>query len=702
MPVKFSVLCFAVLSSLFGLSALPAQESSLPLGAGVAPYLSVPVGRDASVFKLGGGSDLFARWHFSGLPLATGVVVDYAWVPSSDPLTSLSIVGLGGQVAWSWPLTKVLAVSTEASIGGFFARLNDSSGTSGVNSWFQGGAGLEFLVTDSWIVAGQADVRSRTGLMNDARFSLLARYQPPRAGVPIIDFRMPPGYSPLLKEKRGLKLTAYQAEPIFPVFLKYYDTHDLARVILHNYEGASAERISLNLEFKGYMDGPRDLIVPVTMSPGEDSVVDLQALFNERLLTVAETTKLSANLTLNYTQGGVEYHESYSPSLVVQFRNGMTWDDDRHVAAFISSHDPATFGYGRGVLASTRDSLIPGLNPEIQTAMAFHTALRQSGLVYVKDPTSAFNNQNMAAVDSLQFPQETLTSRSGDCDDLTILWCSLMESVGIETAAITVPGHILMAFALSATPEQALALWGSADDFLIRDGKVWVPFETTMIRDHFLDAWQSAAHQIISQKADVKFLPIHDAWNTFPPVVVSGTTQAPAVPGTAKLNAEFKTAVGAYVEDQLRPRADQIQADLKAAPASQGPKFENKLGILYAKYGQYPQATEIFKKLALKNYRPAQVNLGNTFLLTDQPKAAIEPFLNVLKTQPDDKVALAGLALAYQGSGDEVHWKASMERLAKIDQNQAGQLEALKPGADGNGNRADDVSQKQGLLTWKE
>ncbi len=34
----------------------------------------------------------------------------------------------------------------------------------------------------------------------------------------------------------------------------------------------------------------------------------------------------------------------------------------------------------------------------------------------------------------------------GDCDDLSILVCSLFEAVAIDTAFITVPGHIFMAF----------------------------------------------------------------------------------------------------------------------------------------------------------------------------------------------------------------------------------------------------------------
>jgi transglutaminase-like putative cysteine protease len=44
--------------------------------------------------------------------------------------------------------------------------------------------------------------------------------------------------------------------------------------------------------------------------------------------------------------------------------------------------------------------------------------------------------------DSLNYPYQTLFYRGGDCDDLSILFCSLMESLGVASAFITVPGHI--------------------------------------------------------------------------------------------------------------------------------------------------------------------------------------------------------------------------------------------------------------------
>ncbi|MFW6293995.1 MAG: hypothetical protein ACOC7V_16970, partial [Spirochaetota bacterium] len=64
-------------------------------------------------------------------------------------------------------------------------------------------------------------------------------------------------------------------------------------------------------------------------------------------------------------------------------------------------------------------------------------------------------SEDRGAVDFLQFPRQTLTYSSGDCDDLTALYIALLESVGVDTAFITVPGHIYAAFAVETSPEEA-------------------------------------------------------------------------------------------------------------------------------------------------------------------------------------------------------------------------------------------------------
>jgi len=43
-------------------------------------------------------------------------------------------------------------------------------------------------------------------------------------------------------------------------------------------------------------------------------------------------------------------------------------------------------------------------------------------------------------------PRETLRLRTGDCDDLAVLYAALLENVGIDTALVDVGDHVLTMF----------------------------------------------------------------------------------------------------------------------------------------------------------------------------------------------------------------------------------------------------------------
>src|SRR5690606_3469675 len=90
--------------------------------------------------------------------------------------------------------------------------------------------------------------------------------------------------------------------------------------------------------------------------------------------------------------------------------------------------------------------------------MQNYRALRQAFLLanglgayrvqYIEDPASPFaqNQTSAAVVDTVRFPRETLFYQSGDCDDTTALLATLFESVGIQAAILTSPGHVFLAF----------------------------------------------------------------------------------------------------------------------------------------------------------------------------------------------------------------------------------------------------------------
>ncbi|MCK5674038.1 MAG: hypothetical protein KAH95_11720, partial [Spirochaetales bacterium] len=218
----------------------------------------------------------------------------------------------------------------------------------------------------------------------------------------------------------------------------------MGSVLLYNNESSPVTDIVLTLFVERYMDNPKECPVPAEVESKEEVKVDLYALFSDSVLEITEGTKVSAKLTLEYVLKGKTKTVEYTESLELYDRNATTWDDDRKAAAFVTAKDPAVLEFSKRVAGWTQGAGSRAVNKNLSMAIALHEALRLYGLSYVVDPKTPFAefSQDKLTVDFLQFPRQTLTYTAGDCDDLSILYSALLESVGIETAFITVPGHI--------------------------------------------------------------------------------------------------------------------------------------------------------------------------------------------------------------------------------------------------------------------
>lgn len=118
------------------------------------------------------------------------------------------------------------------------------------------------------------------------------------------------------------------------------------------------------------------------------------------------------------------------------------------------------------------------------------------GLNYVSDP--------LATSDYVQFPLETIQVRGGDCDDLSVLFAALFESIGIETALIDYsasPGlrHVTVLVNTGLYPEEAHLITSNEKKYFIKrdiygEERVWIPLEVTEFRG-FNDSWEAGAER---------------------------------------------------------------------------------------------------------------------------------------------------------------------------------------------------------------
>ena len=281
--------------------------------------------------------------------------------------------------------------------------------------------------------------------------------------------------SEMMSGSARIKIERSEQYRIFPVSWAWYENNSVALLEVTNEEINKITDVSISFFIDSFMGQPYAFAELPAIKPGESTQVYVTALFNEVMLGLTENTIANGVVQVQYRSLGALKETIIPMQMPVFHRNTMSWDDDRRAAAFVSPRDGSARIFSRYVqnmvdlhLRSnpTSYSSVPH---NVRYAAAMFETLRLYGTTYVIDPASSYSalSEDAAALDSLNFPYETLKFRGGDCDDLSILFCSLLEVIGIETAFITIPGHIYMAF------EVGSADWrqGSGDIFEI-NGKI--------------------------------------------------------------------------------------------------------------------------------------------------------------------------------------------------------------------------------------
>jgi hypothetical protein len=256
------------------------------------------------------------------------------------------------------------------------------------------------------------------------------------------------------------------------------------------------------------------------LAPGESVEVPVTALFNEVMTSLSNGVNASGIIQMQYRSLGAKKESTLALQMPIYNRNSLNWDDDRRTAAFVSPHDSSALHFARYVAGVAVEANTVSANaalPNVRTAAAMFEALRLYGINYVIDPASSYAalSEDSSGLDSLNYPYQTLYYRSGDCDDLSILFCSLLEVVGIETAFITIPGHIYMAFEVGDNSWRV----GNAD-IIELDGKRWLPVEITVPDQGFSGAWRIGAREWRTSGTEASLYPIREAWKLYPLVTV--------------------------------------------------------------------------------------------------------------------------------------------------------------------------------------
>ncbi|NOY07350.1 MAG: hypothetical protein GXP33_00710 [Spirochaetes bacterium] len=597
--------------------------------------------------------------------------LDYNSLPTTAE-KSLSIISLGAGGALTIPLFPWLDFKAAVS-GGYGLGLYE--GKTGGSVFIKAGGRLRFKFSSAFALGLDGGYRYQDGLYSSVFTGL-------NANISLSGAR-----------KIRIKMKDIKFDPVFPVFYTYYNDNPIGSVKIINNEPGTIKNIRVSFFVQGYMDKPKLCVEIETMKKGQERVVPLYALFNKSILNITEGTKVNAEVKVSYDIAGEETSGEENKTLQVYDRNAMIWDDDRKAASFVTAKDPTVLSFGKRYGGLVRDRGSSAVSRNFRIGMGIFQALTLSDLNYVIDPTTPYKefSKNKFAVDNLQFPVQTLQYNAGDCDDLSILFCALMESVGIETAFITVPAHIYAAFALELSEEEAKKTFRDPGSLIFEDGKVWVPVETTALNVDFIKAWNIGVSEwkknVVNGKA--KLLSIHSAWKIYDPVGFESEEKKLNLPTNEAVLASYKDTLRSFIEMQIHDRVNALNKRIKNS--SRNSRLYNKLGVLYARFGFFDKAEEAFIKASKKQYIPAKLNLGNIYLIKGRQKEASLVFNEVLKKKPVYSRALAGLARAQYELKEFKLAENTYLKLKSVNPKLAERYEYISGGSSGTGRASEAV-----------
>ena len=549
--------------------------SSAPIAAGgeflvsIFPEFTKPIG-EAHNMQYGIGGGLRATYRpikFLNL-YAQGEYLSMA-LPGVTPISILQgEIGTGFHIDFA----DRLALDLNVDAGLYSAKATSSA--SGITAG--GSLILTYKITPSIYADLAATARHYSGKPSPLMMV--------NAGIaPGVTFNI----TEILNKRTKLQIALTELDPVFPVLYSWYENNSFGKVDITNKEDSSITDVTVSFFQPQYMAHAKECTTIKRIKCGETVSVDLYAFFNEQMLELREKTDTSSYIIVNYSRLGKKYSQTYALDVPVYGRNNMSWDDDRRAAVFVSSKDPAAMQFAKYTASIVRDNLQIDVPVNIQYAIGIFQTLNEFGLNYVVDPNSAFeDNVGTSSIDFLQFPYQTLMYRGGDCDDLSILVCSLFEAVGIDTAFITVPGHIFMAFDSGLTPEQAKTIFKNRSEYIVDDGKVWMPLEITLSDEGFYRACRYGAREWNAAEARgaAALYKMSDSWKIYQPISVPGASAFFNIPESEIITVAFQKGLEEWKRGELRnsplnqqyqfvilneDEPDEIQVVIKGNPLSE-------------------------------------------------------------------------------------------------------------------------------------
>lgn len=642
----------------------------------------------------GASLDLYQFVGRSAVVLNAGLTYGLLSVPGITSINlAAPVFGLGLRAPVFRSGTFVVVASATAGGGPYVAALSDEllrpDGTpydnqTGIAGMARGAGQVAVHVTPAFSVEVGADYAWYAGLAHSMRFRIGGSIAVEELGVP-------------------LELVGVQADELYPSLANRYASRSPVTVNVYNRSRFPVRDVRITASSDGLIAGEAAAAEIDVIESGATAETSLR--FPLADAAIANSSERAVQIGL--AAGGVVSNRDSAPrplgavETALLGRNSLTWTDDRKAASFVTPTSEAALRLSREVSSVVR-GIDSTLDPMLRFAMAATEAMSVLGIEYAIDPnlpSFVAASANEQVVDYLQYPEDTLRFSSGDCDDLSILFASMLEAAGVPAAFITIPGHLFAAARLSMTPDQAAETFANESDYIVHEGNVWLPVETTIAGEGFVAAWKTGANQwnTASANDEAVLIPIADAWSVYPPASPQELEEERTL-DAGRLESHLERELLRFVQLEFAPQIEALEARI-AADRGTVRSYTN-LGVLYAQAGLLEPAEAYFAQaIEIDRHPNALMNLGNIRRLQGRLEEALTLYREAELARPSSTELWLSISLTLRELGRDEESERYYARYAERRPANATAYSYL--GTSDSGGRASLAAIEGSLLLWQ-
>ena len=437
-----------------------------------------------------------------------------------------------------------------------------------------------------------------------------------------------------------------QDESVFPLMSKLYKENPFGTIYIENNESAEISNVKVYFHTENFTSSDLFCGEVGLIHKREVVEVPLVADFSDKIMMFSESGDIPGEIIVEYDLLGQKRKAVESVVVTVYNRNQVRWGDPNVIASYISTTSQEVLELSKYLVGIARNQLRSGLNRNMQFAMYLFEGIRLSNIECKPDNATPYATYHLDAeyLDYLQYPAQTLLYKSGDVDDVGILFMAMLESVGIGAGFIPMENDFIVLIDLKLDDSKVPTMFDGYDRVICMDGQAMIPVSMSTLREGFVNSWYNAVVEIMDAAengGDASYYALADAWQFYPPATFDGGTSTGDKPVEAPLIAAVETDMSRYITTEFGPQIAAVQSQL----ATNGISVDllNKLALLYVRAGMYSSAIPVYERSAAMGSVSAMNNLGNLATIQRRFEDAKLWYERALNLEPTNSTALKGL-----------------------------------------------------------